>query len=108
MFRSIINSAAMRLMKQTLTLQISTCLNRLLEVLELPQLAETCVRNGHYEEALELKQYVTRLNKKLGSIPIVSEVVQVQNELFHYSNRDHCTSKLFLYRTNDPGLINLF
>ncbi len=45
--------------------------------MELPQLAETCVRNGHYEEALELKQYVTRLNKKLGSIPIVSEVVQV-------------------------------
>ena len=54
---------------------------RLLEVLELPQLAETCVRNGHYEEALELKQYVTRLNKKLGSIPIVAEVVQVQDQL---------------------------
>jgi len=54
---------------------------RLLEVLELPQLAETCVRNGHYEEALELKQYVTRLNKKLGSIPIVAEVVQVISSL---------------------------
>jgi hypothetical protein len=49
----------------------------LLEILELPQLAETCVRNGHYEEALELKQYVSRLSKKLGTIPIVAEVVQV-------------------------------
>lgn len=55
--------------------------SRLLEVLELPQLAETCVRNGHYEEALELKQYVTRLNKKLGSIPVVAEVVQVSNRV---------------------------
>ena len=53
----------------------------MLEVLELPQLAETCVRNGHYEEALELKQYVTRLNKKLGSIPVVAEVVQVSNRV---------------------------
>ncbi len=53
-------------------------------MLELPQLAETCVRNGHYEEALELKQYVTRLNKKLGSIPIVTEVVQVRNKTIFF------------------------
>jgi hypothetical protein len=63
-----------------LSFRIASIVFRLLEVLELPQLAETCVRNGHYEEALELKQYVTRLNKKLGSIPIVTEVVQVRNK----------------------------
>lgn len=49
---------------------------RLLEVLELPQLVETCVRNGHYDEALELRQYATRIEKKLGAIPIVVEVVK--------------------------------
>lgn len=49
---------------------------RLLEILELPQLVETCVRNGHYDEALELVQYATRIEKKLGSIPIVAEVVK--------------------------------
>ena len=49
---------------------------RLLEILELPQLVETCVRNGHYDEALELRQYATRIEKKLGNIPIVLEVVK--------------------------------
>jgi len=67
-----------------LSFRIASIVFRLLEVLELPQLAETCVRNGHYEEALELKQYVTRLNKKLGSIPIVTEVVQVRNKTIFF------------------------
>lgn len=49
---------------------------RLLEILELPQLVDNCVRNGHYDEALELQQYATRVEKKLGNIPIVVEVVK--------------------------------
>lgn len=49
---------------------------RLLEILELPQLVETCVRNSHYDEALELIQYASRIEKKLGNIPIVTEVVK--------------------------------
>ena len=48
---------------------------RLLEILELPQLVETCVRNGHYEEALELRQFATKIDRKLGTIPLVASVV---------------------------------
>ena len=34
------------------------------------------MRNGHYEEALELRQFSCKIDRKLGTIPLVASVVK--------------------------------
>ncbi|KNC86945.1 hypothetical protein SARC_00896 [Sphaeroforma arctica JP610] len=54
--------------------------SQLLEILEVPQLMDTCVRNGHYEEALDLDNTVTRISRKHGAISLFAQVVDEVSE----------------------------
>lgn len=44
---------------------------QLLEILELPQLMDTCIYQGKYEEALELAAHVQRMGAKHSDIPVI-------------------------------------
>ncbi|KAF9986660.1 conserved oligomeric Golgi complex component [Mortierella antarctica] len=48
--------------------------SQLLEVLEIPLLMETCVRNGYYNEALELASHVQRLVLRYPGIGIIQDI----------------------------------
>lgn len=74
---SNINSAR-RLNSLTLTRNAE-----LLEILELPQLMETCIREGRYEEALELAAYVQRVGTKHGSIPVIASIQSAVEAAWH-------------------------
>ncbi|EDV98808.1 GH13522 [Drosophila grimshawi] len=57
---------------------------QLLEILELPQLMERCIREARYEEALELASYVQRLGQHQGHlIPVVNSIVRSVEALWH-------------------------
>ncbi|XP_035790086.1 conserved oligomeric Golgi complex subunit 8-like [Anopheles albimanus] len=55
----------------------------LLEILELPQLMDSCIREGKYEEALELSAYVQRLASKHGNIPVIASISEAVEGAWH-------------------------
>uniref|UniRef100_A0A7N1A8Q8 Conserved oligomeric Golgi complex subunit 8 n=1 Tax=Kalanchoe fedtschenkoi TaxID=63787 RepID=A0A7N1A8Q8_KALFE len=56
-----------RKMNQTLLANHST----LLDLLEIPQLMDTCVRNGNYDEALDLEAFVYKLSTVHPKVPVI-------------------------------------
>lgn len=49
---------------------------QLLEILELPQLMDTCIHQGKYEEALELAAHVQRMGVKHSGIPVINVTIK--------------------------------
>ena len=49
---------------------------KLQDLLEIPQLMDTCVRNGYYQEAMELATHAEDLAAKLPSIEIVQDITK--------------------------------
>ncbi|KAJ1376877.1 Cullin repeat-like-containing domain superfamily [Sesbania bispinosa] len=54
-------------MNQTMLANHST----LLDLLEIPQLMDTCVRNGNYDEALDLEAFVGKLSTMHPKLPVI-------------------------------------
>eukprot|EP00457_Paulinella_chromatophora_P004266 gb/GEZN01004278.1/.p1 GENE.gb/GEZN01004278.1/~~gb/GEZN01004278.1/.p1 ORF type:complete len:609 (+),score=118.66 gb/GEZN01004278.1/:98-1924(+) len=52
---------------------------QLMELLELPQLMETCVRSDLYEQALDLHDFARTLLSRYPSLPIVQDISQEMN-----------------------------
>ncbi|OAY78611.1 Conserved oligomeric Golgi complex subunit 8 [Ananas comosus] len=56
-----------RKLNQTLLANHTT----LLDLLEIPQLMDTCIRNGNYDEALDLEAFVSKLSKLHSELPVI-------------------------------------
>lgn len=48
--------------------------DKLLDILQIPQLIDTCVRNGYYSEAMDLSAQSTVLLKRFPTIPVIVDV----------------------------------
>ena len=46
------------------------CHGTLLDLLEVPQLMDTCVRNGNYDEALDLEAFAAKLAVLHSNLPV--------------------------------------
>ncbi|CAI5983029.1 unnamed protein product [Closterium sp. NIES-64] len=46
----------------------------LMDLLEIPQLMDTCVRNGNYDEALDLEAFVAKLATTHAKLPVIQQL----------------------------------
>ncbi|XP_055386458.1 conserved oligomeric Golgi complex subunit 8 [Condylostylus longicornis] len=69
--------------KKNLNLSTSKNYKKVLEILEIPQLMEYYINEGHYEEALELASYVQKLGTKHSEIGVIKGVVLAVEKNWH-------------------------
>ncbi|KAG0494247.1 hypothetical protein HPP92_005241 [Vanilla planifolia] len=55
----------------------------LLDLLEIPQLMDTCVRSGNYDEALDLEAFVCKLSKMHCEIPVIQALAAEVKQTAH-------------------------
>lgn len=67
----------------------------LLEILELPQLMDSCLKSNKYNEALELSQYARQLGTKHSDIPIIAVSCHISLIFWIWQNRLLNISSLF-------------
>ncbi|KAK9273654.1 hypothetical protein L1049_018464 [Liquidambar formosana] len=66
-----IDSAEQILEKRKMNQRLLANHSTLLDLLEIPQLMDTCVRNGNYDEALDLEAFVCKLSTMHPKLPVI-------------------------------------
>lgn len=54
--------------------QVLTQHDGLVDILDVPSLIDTCVRNGYYQEAMDLSAHAQRLAERMPDLPIIQDV----------------------------------
>eukprot|EP01018_Ginkgo_biloba_P022744 Gb_37671 [translate_table: standard] len=68
------DSAQQILEKRRLNRTLLANHSTLLDLLEIPQLMDTCVRNGNYDEALDLEAFVSKLATMHAKLPVIQSL----------------------------------
>eukprot|EP00262_Sarcandra_glabra_P015375 TRINITY_DN4736_c2_g1_i1.p1 TRINITY_DN4736_c2_g1~~TRINITY_DN4736_c2_g1_i1.p1 ORF type:complete len:601 (+),score=71.68 TRINITY_DN4736_c2_g1_i1:96-1805(+) len=69
-----VDSAQQILEKRKLNRTLLANHSTLLDLLEIPQLMDTCVRNGNYDEALDLEAFVSKLSTMHSKLPVIQSL----------------------------------
>ncbi|KAF6157243.1 hypothetical protein GIB67_041704 [Kingdonia uniflora] len=88
-----IDSAHQIMEKRKLNLTLLANHSTLLDLLEIPQLMDTCIRNGNYDEALDLEAFVGKLSRMHPKLPIIQALAAEVRQTTH-SLLSHLLQKL--------------
>ncbi|KAK1273437.1 hypothetical protein QJS04_geneDACA012520 [Acorus gramineus] len=88
-----IESAQQILEKRSLNETLLANHETLAELLDIPQLMDTCVRNGNYDDALDLEAFVSRLSQMHSKLPVI-QMLAVEVKQTTQSLLSHLLQKL--------------